>query len=214
VGAGAGSIAMWLADVVGPAGSVVALDVDPRFLRDGLRPNLTIVQGDICEYDRERAFDLVHARYVLQHVPAAGRALERMASSLRPGGWILVEEPDFLVASFAGGPPELEAPVERVNASIRAMFVSRKMDPRLSVRLPGLLAALDLHVTVVESEGHLVAGGSDLAMMMGASAAQLKDKYVSTGLASAADVDAYLRCAQDPTAWARYFATVRVLARR
>jgi hypothetical protein len=59
-----------------------------------------------------------------------------------------------------------------------------------------------------------VAGGSEIALMMRASTEQLRDKYVATGLASDADIEGYLRFAQDPNAWGIYYATVRVLARR
>src|SRR5437867_4191850 len=50
VGAGAGSIARWLSERVGPTGSVVATDRDPRLLTD-LPANVEIVEHDIAKHD-------------------------------------------------------------------------------------------------------------------------------------------------------------------
>jgi Lysozyme inhibitor LprI len=46
VGAGHGSIARWLSDKVGPAGSVVAADIDARFLT-GLPDNVDVCAGRV-----------------------------------------------------------------------------------------------------------------------------------------------------------------------
>jgi SAM-dependent methyltransferase len=93
VGAGDGSIASWLAEQVGPAGHVLATDLDTRFL-DGLRvPNLEVRRHDIgTEPLPEASFDLAHARLVLSHVPQREAALARMAAALKPGGWLVIEE--------------------------------------------------------------------------------------------------------------------------
>jgi SAM-dependent methyltransferase len=192
----------------------VALDIDPRFLARESGANVEIIRQDICEWERRSAFDLVHARYVLIHVPDFDRAIERMVASLRPGGWIALEEPDFLAARFAAGAAEFASEFQRVNAAIQAMFVSRSMDPALGVRLPATLTKLGLTLVEVASEAHLVAGGSQIALMMRASTDQLRAKYVATGLASQADIEGYLHFAEDPTAWGVYYATIRVLARR
>ena len=62
VAAGAGSIARWLGEFVGPAGTVCAVDVNTRFLRD-LPTNVTVVEHDITTGPPEHAaFDLVHSR--------------------------------------------------------------------------------------------------------------------------------------------------------
>jgi hypothetical protein len=42
------------------------------------------------------------------------------------------------------------------------------------------------------------------------SAEQLLEKYVETGIATEADVEAYRRFADDPDSWAVYYATVAV----
>jgi hypothetical protein len=47
VGAGRGSMALWLAEQVGPAGQVVATDIDVTYLRRFAAPNFKVVQHDI-----------------------------------------------------------------------------------------------------------------------------------------------------------------------
>jgi tRNA A58 N-methylase Trm61 len=60
LGAGAGSIASWLAARVGPSGQVVATDIDPRFLQDIKLPNLEVRRHDIRTDALEReAYDLL-----------------------------------------------------------------------------------------------------------------------------------------------------------
>jgi ubiquinone/menaquinone biosynthesis C-methylase UbiE len=85
VGAGAGSIADWLCDRVGAA-DVVATDIDPRFLDAAGRPNLEVRRHDIASDPlSEAAFDLVHARLVLVHLPERENALLRIVRALKPG---------------------------------------------------------------------------------------------------------------------------------
>jgi NAD(P)H-dependent FMN reductase/precorrin-6B methylase 2 len=214
VGAGAGSIANFLAERVGPEGAVTALDVAPRYLRERVRTGVRVVEGDIREWTEAACFDLVHSRYVLGHLAEVERALDRIATALRPGGWLVLEEMDFLASRFAGGSAENAGAFDRVNSAIRSTFIGRGMDPGLGVQLPALVAAAGFTVVNVEDDGHLVPGGSELALMMKASTEQLRDKYIATGLADDNDIDGYCRFAEHPAAWGVYYATVRVVARR
>src|SRR6266542_2540242 len=93
VGAGAGSIARWLAAMVGSTGRVVATDLDTRFLDDLPHPPVEVVRHDIAGDPVEQdAFDLVHARAVLEHVPSRGEVVPRLAKALRPGGVLVLED--------------------------------------------------------------------------------------------------------------------------
>ena len=57
---------------------------------------------------RPTAFDLVHARLALIHVPQRDQALRRMAASVRAGGWLLIE--DFDPAMQPYGCPDVYGP--------------------------------------------------------------------------------------------------------
>ena len=94
IGAGAGSIARYLSHRVAP-GRVVATDIDALRL-DGLaRDGIDVWRHDInTDALPGQAFDFVHARLVLMHLPDPQRALAAMVRALKPGGWMLVEEFD------------------------------------------------------------------------------------------------------------------------
>jgi SAM-dependent methyltransferase len=115
VGGGSGSIASWLAHRVGPTGHILATDIDPRFLESLNLPNLEVRRHDIATDPLpEAAFDLVHARLVLMHLPERETALARMISALKPGGWLIDEEYDSfsMPADPAINPGEVLLPTQ------------------------------------------------------------------------------------------------------
>jgi SAM-dependent methyltransferase len=211
VGAGAGSIVRWLEQRVGPSGKVVALDSHPRFLRNSGSSTIEILHGDICDLDLPPAtFDLVHARYVMIHIADYRRAFERMLRCVKPGGWVVIEEPDFEGARAVAGSDEARAAFGRVTEAIERMFTSVGMDYALGARLPALFQQHDLSQLTVEYEGHLETGGGLIPQLMKLSAEQLRVKYVATGMVADTDIDLYCSLADDPEGWAIYYATVAV----
>ena len=97
VGAGVGSIAHWLAERVGREGRIVATDIDTRFLDNTDEPNLEIRHHNILVDDVEQgSYDLAHSRAVLMHLADPDLAVSNMATAVRPGGWLLLEEFDWL----------------------------------------------------------------------------------------------------------------------
>ena len=102
VGCGNGSISTWMAQHVVPDGHVVAVDLDLSLVNDVDVPRVEFRQGDIVAAPVDPGcFDLVTARAVLHHVTDANAAIANLVASLRPGGAILLIEPDFLPVSVA-----------------------------------------------------------------------------------------------------------------
>jgi SAM-dependent methyltransferase len=96
VGGGRGSVARWLCEYVGAEGHVIATDLETGFLSELSLPNLDVIRHDVrTEEFPECSFDLIHMRALLMHIPNRMATLRRMVSWLAPGGWLLVEEPDF-----------------------------------------------------------------------------------------------------------------------
>jgi SAM-dependent methyltransferase len=117
MGAGRGSITRWLAERVGEGGSVVAADIDPRFLVD-MPSNVEVRQLDIRSAELESdSFDLVQCRAFLMHMPDADDTVARLARALRPGGLLLAEEGDYGLY-YLGGHPEADA----LNEGSRQLF--------------------------------------------------------------------------------------------
>lgn len=91
VGAGAGTLAHWMADEVGPAGEVIATDLKPQHIRSHER--VTVLVHDVLTDPMPAgAFDVIHARLLLAHLPQRHEVLRRFAAALAPGGAVVLEE--------------------------------------------------------------------------------------------------------------------------
>lgn len=109
-GTGAGDVAMIAAELVGPTGTVVGVDVDGAILdvargraREAGLGNVTFHTGDVGALDLDGDFDAVVGRFVLMHLRDAAGALRRLAGFLRPGGLVVFQEP-YLVAPWLSFP--------------------------------------------------------------------------------------------------------------
>jgi SAM-dependent methyltransferase len=97
VGAGRGSMARWLAGRVSGRGSVLASDIDVGALAGLDHGNITVIRHDLERDDLPGGgFDLIHARLVLEHLRAPATAAQKLASALRAGGWLILEDADGL----------------------------------------------------------------------------------------------------------------------
>jgi len=158
VGPGRGSITRWLANTVGATGSVVAADIDPRFLTQ-MPSNVEVQKLDIREHDLEPAhYDLVHSRFVLMHLPDPATALTRMITALRPGGLLLAEEGDYGLLHFAAD-PSAAALNDANEQSSKAMRHARIMDAYLGRRLPGMLLDHGLELQHAEIDARITQPG-------------------------------------------------------
>ncbi|MDP8929615.1 MAG: class I SAM-dependent methyltransferase [Actinomycetota bacterium] len=104
-----------LSEWVGPEGQIVGTDIDDKMLaaadafvaQEGLR-NVALVKDDLFETDLEPAsFDLVHARYELTPLGRAEEQVATYARLARPGGVIVLEDPD--IGSWHYNPPPTPA---------------------------------------------------------------------------------------------------------
>jgi SAM-dependent methyltransferase len=98
LGAGSGTVAVWLAEQAFDPSidrgqvQVLATDVDMRFLDQLERPGLKTMQHDvIAEPPPADGFDLIHARYLLEHLPEREAVLDELVQALAPDGWLVVE---------------------------------------------------------------------------------------------------------------------------
>ena len=215
VGPGAGSIMNWMGEVVGSTGRVVGVDLDPKFLREVDRPNVSIVRADIRTAQlSQQSFDVVHARYVLIHLADYEVALTTMLDCLKPGGWLVLEEPDFSASRGIVGEEEDLASFYKVSQAIAKMYATLMMDYALGLKLPALLQRRGLQDLVVENDAPLCAGRSGMARVMKMSAEQLREKYLATGVVEQSDLERYCRFADDPSTWAIYYATIAVSGRK
>jgi precorrin-6B methylase 2 len=212
LGAGAGSIMKWMGGVVGDRGSVIGIDKNANHLRGLSEPPLQIIEGDFLEVPLDEAFDLAHCRYVLIHNRASDAILRKLCNVLKPGGFLVVEEPDFTSAKLLSH--NADDAQQRLNNAVCRMFEQMGLDPAYGLGLPKRIADAGLHVVEVDSRLHLAGGGSLMARMMGASKRALADKYVATGEASRADIERCIENTTDDRFWTVYYSTISVVATR
>jgi SAM-dependent methyltransferase len=142
VGAGTGSVAQLLARSVGPRGSVLAVDTDTRFLEPLADATLRVRRQDItAEPLPSSSYELVHARLLLEHLPARDAVLPALADALAPGGWLLVEDLDWGVATLVDPPSAVH---ERVTTACRVALAAHGYDAGYGRRLPRALRAAGL----------------------------------------------------------------------
>jgi SAM-dependent methyltransferase len=197
VGAGAGSIAVWLARTVAPTGQVLATDIDTRFLEDVKEPGLEVLRHDITADELPAPdFDLAHARLVLQHLGQRRRAVERMVGAVVPGGWVLVEELDFVTSSASY--PEGGRDFERVERAVHGLLAHTGFEPDLGRLLPTLLE--DAGMVDVENEGSLsvVAGGSPGALWQRMTFEALGPRLIDAGLIGKRELKGAMALLEDP----------------
>jgi hypothetical protein len=137
-----------------------------------------------------------------------------MIDLLKPGGWLVIEEPDFSAARAVFGEAAACESVNRVNRAILRMFANRDMDYALGINLPARVQQLGLQQLSVENDAPLATGGSGTATVMKLSAMQLAQTYIATGEATQEDIEQYCLFAEDPHTWAIYYATVGIVARK
>src|SRR5262249_44725997 len=156
VGAGGGSATRLLAERVGETGSVLAVDLDVRLLEPLASDRVEVRQHDLLgEPLPQAAFDVVHARNLLMHLPARLDALRRLLAAVRPGGWLAVSEPDF--NGLALSPPS--AAWRRAWTVFCDAVIAGGWDPGYGARLGGDIEALDLVEIEVEVRTRRTPGG-------------------------------------------------------
>ena len=102
IGCGPGDVSLTAAELVGTAGSVLGVDVNPAIIetaRERARSagftNVEFRTGDARTLDVGRDFDALVGRLVLMYMGDPAEALRQLATLVRPGGIVAFQEADF-----------------------------------------------------------------------------------------------------------------------
>ena len=193
VGAGGPSVPSGLAERVGPAGRVLATDIDVSWMTGAADPGYAVRRHDVgLEPPPEAGFDLVHARLVLVHVPQRTAALTAMIAALRPGGWLLLEDADPMLQPLVC--PDESGPAQRLanklKRDFRTLMAGRGADLAYGRTLPRLLR--DAGLAEVGADAFFPITGPACTALERATVAQIRDRLVAAQLATDDEIDEHL----------------------
>jgi SAM-dependent methyltransferase len=176
----------------------LATDIDPRFLKTLKHPNIEVRRHNIATDPLpEAAFDLVHTRLVLLHIPQREEALERMIAALKPGGWLVVEEYD----SASMPPDPAVSPGEvllRTHIAMMRLFEDAGVNRRYGRLLFARLRAHRLINVAAEARVFMFECGSPGASMMRTNYAQLRTAMIDSHYITPGQFDGDLAQLDDP----------------
>ena len=167
VGAGRGSMAVWLAEQVGENGLVVATDIDVTYLQRLHLPNLVVREHNILADPLDAlgpgSFDMVSSRLLLFWLAGEQEAaIRRMMECLRPGGWLVDEDGDWGTVT----PVDQSHPFcARYQGAYRngEWWAARGYDPIFGRKLPLLFERCGLQNICHEATAEVVRGGNSWA---------------------------------------------------
>jgi SAM-dependent methyltransferase len=154
VGAGGGDVSIELARLTGRSGRVYAVDVDPASRDETARAAAKVGGGQVVtltqraeELQLPEKVELAYCRFLLLHVKEPALVLEKMASALVPGGFLLAQEP-ITTAGRIGG---------------RALSMPEAVEQDIGALLPGLVVSVGLELVDAWAEAPASVGPGPVA---------------------------------------------------
>jgi 2-polyprenyl-3-methyl-5-hydroxy-6-metoxy-1,4-benzoquinol methylase len=215
VAAGLGSVARWLSDRVGSEGRVAVTDLDIRHLQPlaARAPhNIDVWRHDVTTDPLpDDHYDLVHARWLLYHLPDPASVCHRLVQALRPGGTVVIEDVDFFplagahCRAFADAMLAIAAAVgEPVGHG--GVWAAQAL-PRLFEGQPVANVAMSIEVDVLR-------GGTAIARFWQLTGAQMRPRVKHMAAVEMHTFDHVLEALGDPTFWAISTAHVAIRAQK
>ena len=222
LGCGAMGILGPLARRVGPAGEVVGVElIGPQLAaarayaaEEGLG-RVEVIEADAFDTRLPRGyFDLVHARFLLAPLGRTGELLGEMLSLVKPGGVVVLEEPDQTSWEYF--------PKGRVWARVKDTF--ERVFPRFGgdanagQRLFGVMRGLGLDDVRVSAAIVALQGGHPYLRTPIAGLTSMRRHILEGGIMTEQELDEALvemeRLSADPGAYATSFTLTQVWGRR
>jgi SAM-dependent methyltransferase len=184
-----------LSDLVGPGGTVVGVDFSEATVERARSVvavlgigNVEVVAGDVHEFDVADVggpFDLGYTRAFLMHQADPERTLRKIAGMLRPGGWLLVQEP------LRTPPPQSYPPVGAIGRYWGLMHEAAARSGVAPDAVENLRAsAARAGFEIAGARGFFNVMEPPVGFDIHASAvAALKSRLVGTGVAAGPEVD-------------------------
>jgi len=197
IGAGAGSIARWCAEQTGDASLVCATDMDTRLLTSLAGDGFKVLRHDVLVDDfPSGSFDMIHARAVLEHIPAREEAIDRIAPWLAPDGvLVLVDCVSFPVFS---SPNEVYRDAMRAWVDVLALTGT---DYDWGRTFPDPLIRHGYRDVDTAAIAPVLRGGSEAARFWSLTLETLRPRILEAGLLPEAVMNEARRLLADPEFW-------------
>jgi len=192
VGCGSGDVTLDIARRVGPKGHAIGIDFDEDIVRlareDALGHGVQNVEfrHHRAEDLDETGYDVVYARFLLTHLREPQHTLRAMVNAVRPGGVVVVEDPEFSTTFCV--PPD--AAFERLVRWTCETMRRRGFDPDIGPRLPGLFGAAGLAEVAIHLAQVPVYRLEEKQPFFDLSMLQIRPAVLAAGVATPADFGA------------------------
>lgn len=198
--AGAGHIVAHLADLVGPTGSVIAVDADTSLLDPSAI--IDVYQRDLRTEPFPSApasLDLAVARCLLAHLPNRESLLQQMIDLLRPGGWLVLGDVVYAPTRVYQAPTDGDAElISTVVHSILDALAADGVDLHWGDKAPGMLLAAGMNHVESQQHTHKWTGAGLGCALYAADARRLRDPLLAAGVTDA-QLDRFAELMVDPT---------------
>jgi hypothetical protein len=160
--------------------------------------NVEFRQADVDQWNEPEGYDVVYARFLLEHVPRPLDLLRRMWAAVRPGGALAVEDADF-EGLFSDPPHEAFELWKRLNPEV---LEHNGGDPWMGRKLHRLFLEAgtpDPEVRLTQN----VSTSGEAKTLPAVTLAAMSDSILSAGLASEDELETAIQgleaYAADPT---------------
>ncbi|MGH3564576.1 MAG: methyltransferase domain-containing protein [Pseudonocardia sp.] len=182
-----------LAERVGPNGSVIGLDHDPRMLaaaapaltQRGVR-GIQLVQGEVTATGLPAAsFDLVHERLLLGNLGRPEAVVAEMVRLVRLGGFVALQDADVISWTCEPACPAWD----RLAHALTTTCIG---DPHIGRRLPGMLRGAGLVDVEVDVQAGVWRPGEPHHTLLPCLVGLHRDRILTSGTLTEPELDACL----------------------
>jgi len=142
LGSGVGDVSLVLADLVGPSGRIVGVELKAAAVESARArmavigcQNIEYVAGAIESVTLDQDFDAVVGRFVLMWLPDPSAVLERVVRHVKAGGVVAFQDNDFTFSILASAPLPL---FDTLNAWLKDSQMQTGPDYHMGLKLPHL----------------------------------------------------------------------------